>query len=361
MTTDTVGGVWNYSLELSRGMASRGVEVLLATMGQPLSETQRAETAEIGRLEVVESDYRLEWMEDPWRDVQRAGRWLRALELEHAPDVIHLNGYALGSFDFHAPRLVVAHSCVLSWWEAVKGEAAPREWERYRRHVRKGLHAADAVVAPTGSMLGAVKRHYGAPEHGRVIPNGRDPELFRPASKQKFIFAAGRLGDEAKNIQMLGVAACGLEWPVQVAGAECDASGQVPLPGNVQHCGRLSAAAVAERMARAPIYCLPARYEPFGLSILEAALAGCALVLGDIPSLRETWDGAALFVHPDDPAALHRLLRLLISEPELRQAYGRSARERAQRFTAERMVQGYLAVYREMLGAGVAAPAFATS
>ncbi len=33
---------------------------------------------------------------------------------------------------------------------------------------------------------------------------------------------------------------------------------------------------------------LPARYEPFGLSVLEAALSGCALVLGDIPSLRES-------------------------------------------------------------------------
>ena len=52
-------------------------------------------------------------------------------------------------------------------------------------------------------------------------------------------------------------------------------------------------------MGRAAIYALPARYEPFGLSILEAALSGCALVIGDIPSLREIWADAALFVPSD--------------------------------------------------------------
>ena len=39
-----------------------------------------------------------------------------------------------------------------------------------------------------------------------------------------------------------------------------------------------------------------ALYEPFGLAVLEAAQAGCALVLSDIPTFRELWDGAALFV-----------------------------------------------------------------
>ena len=68
------------------------------------------------------------------------------------------------------------------------------------------------------------------------------------------------------------------------------------------HCsGRLTPPQMARVVSRAPsIYALPARYEPFGLSVLEAALSGCALVLGDIPSLREIWDGAALFVDPDD-------------------------------------------------------------
>ena len=49
--------------------------------------------------------------------------------------------------------------------------------------------------------------------------------------------------------------------------------------------------------------CRRARYEPFGLAVLEAAQAGCALVLSDIPTFRELWNGAAQFVPPGDDAA----------------------------------------------------------
>ncbi len=53
--------------------------------------------------------------------------------------------------------------------------------------------------------------------------------------------------------------------------------------------GRLGPEEMREQYARAAIFAHPARYEPFGLSVLEAALSGCALVLGDISSLRELW------------------------------------------------------------------------
>jgi hypothetical protein len=57
----------------------------------------------------------------------------------------------------------------------------------------------------------------------------------------------------------------------------------------VRCLGPLEASELAGWMHRAAIYALPARYEPFGLSALEAAQAGCALVLGDLSSLREVW------------------------------------------------------------------------
>jgi glycosyltransferase involved in cell wall biosynthesis len=71
-------------------------------------------------------------------------------------------------------------------------------------------------------------------------------------------------------------------------------------------------------LARASIYVHPARYEPFGLAILDAALAGCALVLGDIPSLRELWHDAAIFVPTEDAARLSRELTALIENGDRR-------------------------------------------
>jgi glycosyltransferase involved in cell wall biosynthesis len=104
-------------------------------------------------------------------------------------------------------------------------------------------------------------------------------------------------------------------------------------------------------MTGAHIYAHPARYEPFGLSVLEAAAAGCALVLGDIDSLRENWDGAALFVAPDDSGALGAAIQKLIAAPQERSRLAMRARARAAGFTIERMADAYLEAYRDALNA----------
>ena len=98
-------------------------------------------------------------------------------------------------------------------------------------------------------------------------------------------------------------------------------------------------------MARASIYALPARYEPFGLSVLEAALSGCALVLGDIPSLRENWEERALFVSPDDHVALQYAIASLIDDFEMRVRLGAAARVRGLELGLERFAEGYRRVY----------------
>ena len=101
--------------------------------------------------------------------------------------------------------------------------------------------------------------------------------------------------------------------------------------------------------ARASIFVLPARYEPFGLSALEAALAGCALVLGDIPSLREIWRDAALFVAPDDAGALAEALQALIRDPARRSDLAARAHARGLLYSPRRMAEGYLAAYHDLL------------
>ena len=352
MTADTVGGVWAYAVELARALAPGGVEIALATMGAPLSPEQSAEIAPLSHVSVFQSGYKLEWMEEPWDDVARAGDWLLDVERRVRPDVIHLNGdFAHGALPWRAPTLVAGHSCVLSWWEAVHGEAAPeREWCRYKREVARGLRAADAVAAPTAALGDALLRHYG-PFHGdvRIVPNARDAARFPPGPKEPFVLSAGRLWDAAKNVAALSAVAPGLPWPVCVAGEDRHPDGGRARHDNVRLLGRLAPSDLAGWMARAAIYALPARYEPFGLSALEAGLAGCALVLGDIGSLREVWGAdAALFVPPDDPPALEAALRRLIADPALRAEMAARARGRALEFTPERMAAGYLEIYRRL-------------
>lgn len=349
MTADTVGGVWTYALELALGLSDRGVEVALATMGGPLDDFQREKAERIPRLKLFESTFKLEWQDEPWRDVEKAGEWLLRLEERICPDLVHLNGYAHAALPWNAPKVVVGHSCVLSWWRAVKGESAPEAWDRYAAEVEMGLAAADEVVAPTAAMLSCLTEHYGPLPYTRVIPNGRDSRQFRPAAKEDVLFSAGRLWDEAKNLEALEQVAPRLAWPVYVAGENHHPDGGEARPHHTRLLGQLSQRALAAWLGRSSIYVLPARYEPFGLSVLEAALSGCALVLGDIPSLRETWRHCAVFVAPDNPDALEAALNGLIADPQRRSALANAAYHRALELTPERMVESYLTTYGEVL------------
>jgi glycosyltransferase involved in cell wall biosynthesis len=214
---------------------------------------------------------------------------------------------------------------------------------------------ADRVVAPTRAMLAALATHHGV-QGGQVIQNGRSAAEYRPGPKQPFVLCAGRLWDEAKNVGALVRVAPRLPWPVQIAGALARDGERTRPPGGVTWVGPLPSARLAALMREAAIHVAPARYEPFGLTTLEAALSGCALVLGDIPSQRELWRGAALFVPPDDEGALEVALRALIESPELRAGWARRARRRARLYSARRMIGRYLALYRQMLGAAGAFP-----
>jgi glycosyltransferase involved in cell wall biosynthesis len=338
MTTDAVGGVWTYSLELATALARGGVEVHLATMGPAPSRDRLGDSrlAAVAGLHV--STFALEWEPDPWADVEAAGDWLLGLEQLVEPDVVHLNGYAHGCLPWAAPAVSVAHSDVLSWWTAVKGEPAPAAWSRYRDSVWRGLRAVDAVCAPTHAALRELRRHVNFEMPGSVIHNGRS--WAAPAiPKEPFVLGVGRYWDEAKNLAALERVGPRVPWPVVLAG---DGAAQ----------GHRSAAEIAAMMARAAVFAAPARYEPFGLAILEAALSGCALVLGDIATLRELWHGGgALFVDPNDDDELASALRRLATEPELATRLGGQALDRACRYTPEAMAARYLELYTRVLAA----------
>lgn len=349
MTADGVGGVFVYAATLADALGARGYRVIIATMGQALRDDQRSTLRRIPNLRLYESSFRLEWEDEPWADVSRAGEWLLQIEDRERPDLVHVNGYAHGAAPFRAPALVVAHSCVLSWWSAVKRESAPERYRTYARAVRRGLDAAAAVVAPSSSMLEALLVHYGSLPNARVIHNGAYASTSA-VSKEAYFFAAGRLWDPAKNVRAVVEAAKSLAWPVIIAGDREDPrGGRVELEG-VRHLGRVSPTTALAWMDRARVFVAPARYEPFGLAILEAALRRCALVLGDIPSLREIWENdAAIFVDPEDPEALAAALRSLEGDPTRATELGAKARRRAVAYSVENMSERYMELYESMV------------
>jgi glycogen(starch) synthase len=326
MTADTVGGVWTYARDLAVALDA---EVLIATMGPPAPEREE---------NVFVSTYRLEWEDDPWEDVDRAGAWLLELADELSPDVVHVNGFAHGALPWPAPVVVAAHSDVVSWWWAVHGGPPPERYDRYRSAVEAGLRAADVVVTPTHAVLADLERHYRVRSERAVVVHNGTSFVPAAAEKEPFVAGLGRFWDEAKNAEALARVRRDSPWPVVLAGAGTT-------------LGPLGRDSVRSLLARASVFASPTRYEPFGLGILEAGLSGCALVLADLPSLREVWGDAALFAAPEDDDALAAALRLVARDEELRLELAERARRRASRYTLERMARAYTGIYSRLLTA----------
>jgi glycosyltransferase involved in cell wall biosynthesis len=316
-------------------------------MGAPLSLDQRCEISNLKNVHVFESTFKLEWMNDPWTDLQLASDWLMNLEIDFRPDVIHLNQYTFGSLPWSAPVLTVAHSCVLSWWKGVHGQSAPEEWNKYRDLVQNGLTHSDAVVAPSSAMATMVQENYNYTRPINIIYNGLDPQRFVRGAKRKTILSVGRVWDPAKNISALVDVAAELPWPVFIAGE--NSPGEHLNGTNVHYKGKISSFHLKSLFGSASIYALPARYEPFGLSILEAALSGCALVLGNVNSLQELWNGAAVFVNPSKKEELIEAITFLVKHPLMTKEYARLAIRRASRYGSRRMIRNYQHLYETMM------------
>jgi glycosyltransferase involved in cell wall biosynthesis len=353
MTADAVGGVWVYSAALAQSLCRCGYRVTLVTLGPAPSAEQLRGIHGIRGLDVEVTGLPLEWMDPDGSAVPRARIVLRSLERRIKPHIVHLNGYREACGQWGVPVLVAAHSCVRSWWQSCWGsDPSESRWIAYSGNVRAGLAAADVWVTPSAAFRDTIEQIYAPPTAGRVIWNGLGGSP-RAVAKEPFILAAGRLWDKGKNIASLSHAASHLAWPVCVAGSlACPAGDSDHAEKNVSSLsliGELPRRDLLKEMRRASIFVAPALYEPFGLTVLEAAQAGCALVLSDIASFRELWDGAALFVDPRDQNALQAALTTLIGDERLRRGLQRRAALRARRYSLSAMVSAYRDLYQTMI------------
>ncbi len=344
MTTDTAGGLWQYSISLCGALANWGIEVVLATTGAPLSPAQRDVARRLSNVVIAERHDRVEWMAAAGQDMAESRGWLLSLARRHDVELAHVNDHTHAGIDFDLPTVMVAHSDIPSRFRAAHGESGPAEWNRYGRRVRDALARASVVVVPTEAVRSDLIRQFGrVAGPSLVIPNGIPLDRYRPGAKRQVVMSVGRLWDQAKNIVQLDRIAPQVRWPIEVGGEV--RLGDLQNFANIAQLGLLPQSALEKRLAEAAIYAAPALYEPFGLAILEAAASGCALVLGDIPALREIWGDAASYARPGDDDGLVAILNALIAVPARRAAMAERARLRAGSFGIDRMAAQYAQLY----------------
>jgi glycosyltransferase involved in cell wall biosynthesis len=196
--------------------------------------------------------------------------------------------------------------------------------------------------------MNSIEKHYDPLKRKLVIYNGGDNSIFSIDRKENFIFSMGRLWDEAKNIKLILKAAPDIVYPIYIAGddAGMDIS---KVPENVHFTGMITPAQVAGWLSRAAVYLLPVKYEPFGYTFLEAAFSGCAIVTGDIESMREIWGDTAIYASTCDIPSLAGTVSRLMADEKQRKSYSdKSMKLALSMYTAARMSSEYIALYQSV-------------
>lgn len=368
VTTDTISGVWSHTRELVTGLVSSGASVTLVSFGEIPLPQQTAWMDNLHGLDYRPTAFCLEWMQQGEQDLEDCFRYLQSLVRDVMPDIIHGNQFCLGSLPTSVPKVVVAHTDLITWWVAVHGhEPRDTRWLRwYRDCVARGLADASAVVVPSGWMLDALCNcYYVRPKRKSVIHSGRNPIFFNPyVNKEDSVLSIGRLWDPGKQVSLL----THHEHPVPVCIVGSDQpvySPRTPIRADVKLAtdrvsvalkGPQTEAQLRVLYSRAAIYAATSRYEPFGATVLEAALSRCAIVANDIPSYREIWGDTAIYFEANNADSLAETIRILSKDRELRRTYAQLAYQRArERFTARRMLDQYLDLYRDLMGRKAAA------
>jgi glycosyltransferase involved in cell wall biosynthesis len=350
MTTDAVGGVWQYSLELARGFDARGIEVVLVVLGPVPSAAQLVEAAAVPGMRLVPTQLPLDWTATVPESLHAAAGDIADIAALCEVDLVHLHTPALiPQARWPAPVVAVAHSCVRTWWHTVRGGALPRDFIWRAECMAAGLKEADAVIAPSHSFARLLKDVYDLARPITVVRNGRRALRQNTADRRRAVLTAGRLWDEGKNVAVLDAAAPRIPAPIYAAGPLRGPNGEAISFSHVHPLGCLAPAQLAAEYAATKVFAAPSRYEPFGLAVLEAAQAGMALVLSDTPTFRELWDGAARFVAAADPDEWAAAIRELLDYAEDCAFLAEAAQHRARDYQADTMVEGTIAVHRSAL------------
>lgn len=390
------GGMVTHVGALLKGLAARGVRV--AVLGPPESLAHLRRRLELSRA----PDACCTWLAAPVGDGYRPARDASAVHaLARAvgrlrPAVVHAHGLkatvlaaaAMACRPKGTPALVSSVHGPLPlgrppWrgrWEALLARWA---LERAAAVVVVSRSLADELACWTAARPGALKV--------AVVPNGLDPDWVdragagrdavagqthpgagpagpaaagsgRPRAARRVVATCMARLTRVKGVEALLHAAALLDprlpLRIWVVGDGPDRQRLIRLAGRLKLAGRVRLLGFhpdPQRVwSRSHIALVPSQAEGFSYAALEAMAAGLPVVAFAVGGLVELLEGGCgELVPPGRPDELARALSRLVEQPLLRQELGERARRRVlERYSADRMVEGTLAVYRRV-GAGV--------
>jgi len=233
----------------------------------------------------------------------------------------------------------------------------------FRAVMRESALRSDLIVVPSRSTQMDVQKHLHIPEERiRAIPEGVGQEYVPPAGGRsgdaRTILYVGRF-DPYKNVPVLVEAYARLrqrglsDVKLRVIGEEDPrypearwTARKLGVESFIQWEGYISGSDLIRAYQQADVFCLPSRYEGFGLPILEAMASGTPVVCGKVSSPPEVAGDAALLVAPDDAEELTNALYRIFTDDELAGDLSRRGIAQAARFTWRRAARETIDAYR---------------
>lgn len=291
-----------------------------------------------------------------------AGRWrlLRAL-LRFDPMIIHDHlipplTRPLVKLACRCPVLHTEHG------EAMRHAAGQGGWRRLA--TRFDLHFCDRVLANSYASREAVRRAYQfAESRVQVLYLGIDLRRFMPVSDLMVnetghrIGFVGRISNDHKGTDylprvarvLLDLGCQDIEFVVVGDGPDRSAVEFLCEQMRVSHLFTFLGfrSDVPSLVNTFDVLLMPSRFEPFGLSALEALAIGVRVVGFDVGGLREAVGecDAALLVPPGDVEAMAQAVAYILNLPQIRSQSSRAYVEA--RFSNQRMALDLQQVYRE--------------
>jgi len=240
-----------------------------------------------------------------------------------------------------------------------------RRREKIERLERAVVGRAAALVANSKATAARLRTLYGVTAPIEVIPNGVEypeslPEKDWARAAERIVYAGSffswkgvdDLADAARALAGLRIRLIGGD-EARIAELRSRAGGSGAA---LDFTGRIPHGRVASELARACIAVLPNRADPDSaftspIKLFEYMAAGCALVVSDLPALREVLDpGDALWVAPGDPAGLANAIRALAGDPDRARRLGARVREKARLYTWTARGERLAHIVRPLLG-----------
>jgi glycosyltransferase involved in cell wall biosynthesis len=292
--------------------------------------------------------------------------------LAHLRDIIRLSRQAVADLNCHR-RLLAVSEATRAYHVAAGLEAAKTfvlhngvDLERFAPRPAAGYLHRDLGLPPETPLVGTI---------GQIgLRKGQDvllraAELLADRFPQvHYVIVGERFSDKAESRQFEAMLRGGLS---QFSRAPCAAWSRKrdcplpPIPNGVQGGGRSETASYDTRLHflgfrndvdrllnELTLLVHPARQEPLGRVLLEAAACGVPVIASDVGGTREIFPPeahTARLVPPDDPAALAAAIAELLLDPDLRRQLAITARRRAETaFGIQRAATALVEHYRQL-------------